>query len=138
MKTQDPEGIILFSKFLEGRNFSNITSTPIYERWDINATYKDKYCYFELKKRPHPHDNKFNDTIIEKNKYEALSLIDSPKTPVYVVNIFNDGYLTVIPLQSPHEEQKTFAQKTNNWDRTRVPKTLISYPNKEKYLYRYE
>lgn len=138
MKSQDPEGILLFTNFLKDRNFTDITSTSNYERWDMNANYKGKYCYFELKKRPHPHDNKYNDTIIEKNKYDALSQIDSLNTPVYVVNIFNDGYLTVIPLQSPHEEQKLFAQKTNNWDRTRVPKTLISYPNEEKYLYRYE
>lgn len=131
----DPERLGLFSDFLANRNFKDITRTSQFCRWDIESTYNKKKYIFEVKYRPHNHDNRFNDSIIEYDKYLALK--EQPH-PAYVVNIFNDGYLTVIPLEAEHELQEKYCQKTNNWERTKVKKTLVSYPNKEKYLYQYE
>lgn len=134
MIQDDEERLGLFSNFLSSYNFDNITRTSQFCRWDIESTYKNTKCLFEVKYRPTNHDNYFNDTIIEYDKYLALK---QQPHKVYVVNIFNDGYLTVIPLEAEHELQEKYCQKTNNWDRTKVKKTLVSYPNLDKYLYNY-
>lgn len=133
---EDLERKELFKQFLEKKGFENVTTTDNFCRHDIEGYYKGDKYYFELKYRPHPHDNKYNDSIIQLDKYEYLLTL--PVNHTYVVNIFNDGYLTVIPVNADHVLQEHFARKTTFWDRTKVKKVLVSYPNKKKYLYSYD
>lgn len=130
MNLNDPEGKCLFANFLINKGFYNIQTTTPFCRWDIEAEYKKQKYYFELKSRTVP-STAYNDAIIQEDKYEALK--DIPNC--YVVNIYTDNLIAVIPVNAEHVEQHHLCQKTNNWDRTRVPKTLISYPLKPEYLH---
>lgn len=132
---EDEEGKHLFTRFLRNLKFENVRLTDQFCRHDIEADFEGRTYYFELKKRPIPH-TKYNDTIIDEDKYLALKQIQSDK--VFVVNIFSDGYLTVVPLMDSKTFIPVMAQKTNNWDRTKVPKKLVSYPNKPNYLWQYD
>lgn len=138
MIEQDVEGKELFSKLLEWYNFTDIKLSGQYDYWDISAIDKEGYlCYFELKKRKAPHNNLYGDTIIEKTKFNHLMNLKNENTKVFVVNIFLDDILTIIPIETPSSEQTVWAQKTSLWDRTKVQKVFISYPNKKDYLFKF-
>ena len=138
MKEQDVEGKELFKRFLEHFGYTDICFTGEFDFYDMYAKDPEgTICYYELKKRTAPHNNPFGDTIIEKPKFNKLKTLQSSNTKVFVVNIFLDNILTIIPLDSPHSEQVVYAQKTNNWSNEKVKKTFISYPNDKEYLYTY-
>lgn len=136
---KDEEGKILLKDVLERHGYSNIQLSPgQYDCYDEVAVNREgKTCYFEIKKRTVPHNNPFGDTIIEKKKFLNLQKLQNDGSKVFVVNIFTDLILTIIPLEDPYSEQTVFAQRTNNWDRDKVKKIFISYPNKPRYLYKY-
>lgn len=138
MIEHDVEGKELFSRLLEWYNFTDIKISGQFDHWDISAIDKEGcLCYFELKKRKAPHNNLYGDTIIEKLKFNHLMNLKNENTKVFVVNIFLDDILTIIPIEAPSSEQTVWAQKTNNWDTTKVKKTFISYPNKKDYLFKF-
>lgn len=130
MNPNDPEGKRLFGNFLISKGFYNIQTTTEFCHWDIEAEYEGQKYYFELKYRSVP-STKYGDAIIQQDKYEALKNLPN----CYIVNIYPDNKVAVIPIDAEHEEQQHLCQKTNNWDRTRVPKTLISYPLKPEYAH---
>ena len=127
MFENDSEGKIYFSNYLKSKGFNIVNFGTEYSCYDIEATYNGDTYYFELKKRNNSSTD-FGDTIIEKGKYEAL---DKLKGKVYIVNFFTDCF-HIFPLHSSHEEQHRFARKTTNWDRTKIHKIFISYPNSDK------
>lgn len=127
MCSNDPEGKIYFSNYLKSKGFNIVDLGTEYSRYDIKATYNGNTYYFELKKRT-VSSTDWNDSIIEKNKYDALDKLDGK---VYIVNLFTDCF-HIFPLHSPHEEQNRYARKTTNWDRTKINKIFISYPNSDK------
>lgn len=136
---KDEEGKILLKDVLERYGYKDVKLSPgQFDCYDETAIDKEgKICYFEIKKRTAPHNNPFGDTIIEKKKFQNLKKLQNDNSKVFVVNIFTDYILTIIPLDAPHSEQTVYAQRTNNWDRDKVKKIFISYPNEKEYQYRY-
>lgn len=129
----DSEGTNYFKHYLENHNLTNvnITSDP-FAAWDIDATYNGNVYYFELKKRDID-SYKWGDSICEQHKVDAVP----DKNRAYLVNLFTDC-ITIIPLTAEHEVQHKRCQKTNNWDKTKVMKNLLSYKNEDKYRHKYE
>ena len=129
--TDDPEGIKLFSKYLIANGFYNIQTTPRLCAHDLEADYDGTTYYFELKKRSIT-STQWGDSICEQHKIDASP--DPNRT--YLVNLFTDC-LTIIPVTAEHEVQRKYCQKTNNWDKHKVLKDLLSYPNKPEYKHDY-
>lgn len=135
----DPEGKILFKKWLERRDFKEVNYK--YDNlchFDITACKNNVKYVFELKKRPIKSDL-WGDNIIQEDKYNFLLPYDndSDNQKVYIVNLFTDC-MYINPLQAPHECQKKYCQKTNNWNRNKVEKILISYPHQNKFRFEYD
>lgn len=130
----DPEGIYWFKEYLERHHFTNINIPDNqYCSFDIEADYRDKHYIFELKNRPCT-STAWNDSIIELSKFNILHHLDGEK---YIVNFFTDCW-HIHNLESEHEEQHHFCQKTNNWSRNKVRKILISYKNTNKTRREYD
>lgn len=131
--TNDIEGVEYFKQYLENHSFTdvNITSNP-YAAWDIDATYNGQTFFFELKKRDID-SYAWGDSICEQHKIDAVPDIKR----AYLVNLFTDC-ITIIPFSTPHQIQHKPCQKTNNWDKTKVMKNLLSYKNEDKYRHKYE
>ena len=129
----DKEGKTFFSHYLEERGYDYVSiPDAVFCPYDIEA-YKDGVRYiFELKNRPIT-STKYGDSIIDSGKYTKLSQLDAK---VYVVNFFTDCF-HIHKLDSFDEKQNHMCQKTNNWDRTKVPRILISYKNKPTTRYEY-
>ena len=134
---EDPEGKETFKEWLIKRDFKdvNIVADELCH-YDIISQKNGVKYVFELKKRPIRSDV-WNDNIIQQDKYEYLLPMDKDNQKVYIVNLFTDC-MYINPLQYDHEEQHKYCQKTNNWDRTRVLKTLISYKHINKHRYEYD
>ena len=131
--THDREGILYFSRYLINKGFYNIQTTTAFTPWDLEADYNGQHYYFELKVRPKVAlDGKYNDTICEKHKLDTTPDINHS----YIVNLFTDK-MSIIPYTAPYEVQHKKCQKTNDWDRTKVVKDLLSFKNEEKYLHDY-
>lgn len=130
--TDDIEGTKFFSKYLIKNGFYNIQTTAEFCGHDLEADYKGKTYYFELKRRDISADT-WGDSICEQHK------IDSTPDPnrTYLVNFFTDCF-TIIPITAQHETQSKMCQKTNNWNRKKVLKNLLCYPNKKEYRHNYE
>ena len=132
--TKDKEGLRYFSHYLISQGFYNIQTTLPYTAWDLEADWKGQHFYFELKVRPKVAlDGIYNDTICEQYKLVATPDINHS----YIVNLFTDK-MSIIPYTAPYEVQYKLCQKTNNWNRNKVMKTILSFRNEEKYLYDYE
>lgn len=132
--TKDKEGLRYFSHYLISQGFYNIQTTLPYTAWDLEADWKGQHFYFELKVRPKVAlDGIYNDTICEQYKLVATPDINHS----YIVNLFADK-MSIIPYTAPYEVQYKLCQKTNNWNRNKVMKTILSFRNEEKYLYDYE
>lgn len=127
----DPEGKVFFSKYLIGRGFYNIQTTTDFCSWDLEAEYKGVKYYFELKRRDII-STAWGDSICEQHKIDSCP----DKKHTYLVNFFTDCF-TVIPITADHQVQHKYCQKTNNWDRRKVMKDLLSYPNKDEYKHSY-
>ena len=123
----DPEGKIFFADYLKSKGFDIVNFGTNYSCYDIEATYNGETYVFELKKRNNASTD-WGDSIIEKGKYEALDKLDGQ---VYLVNLFTDCF-PIFPLHADHEEQNRYARKTTNWDRTKIHKVFISYPNSDE------
>ena len=123
----DPEGKIFFADYLKSKGFDIVNFGTDYSCYDIEATHNGETYFFELKKRNNSSTD-WGDSIIEKGKYEALDKLDGK---VYVVNLFTDCF-HIFPLHADHEEQNRYARKTTNWDRTKIHKVFISYPNSDE------
>lgn len=131
--SKDREGLHYFSQYLIGQGFYNIQTTTQFTPWDLEADWKGHHYYFELKVRPKVAlDGKWNDTICEQYKLVASPDINHS----YIVNLFTDK-MSIIPYTAPYEVQHKFCQKTNDWDKTKVMKDLLSFKNEEKYLHEY-
>lgn len=124
----DPEGIQWFKSYLEENRYTNI-NIPInlYCPYDIEADKDGKHYIFEIKNRPCT-STAFNDTIIELMKFNILKMYDGEK---YVVNFFQDCWY-INNLLDEHEFQTHYAQRTNNWNRDKVKKILVSYKHREE------
>lgn len=124
----DTEKKLYFKEYLESQGFTNIDipSDP-YCIYDISGTLDNTEYYYELKVRSVT-STQYGDSIIELSKYNNLKGLQSP---VYVVNFFTDCF-HIHPLLSEHENQDHYCQKTNNWDRHKIRKVLISYKNTNK------
>ena len=132
--TKDKAGLRSFSHYLISQGFYNIQTTLPYTAWDLEADWKGQHFYFELKVRPKVAlDGTYNDTICEQYKLVATPDINHS----YIVNLFTDK-MSIIPYTAPYEVQYKLCQKTNNWNRNKVMKTILSFRNEEKYLYDYE
>lgn len=120
----------IVAEFLERNDFENVQETDERVCYDLFG-YKDGIlCRFEVKGRTFP-STKYNDTTIEKRKYDLLSKFEN----VYVVSLFTDNKITVVPLDAPHTEFVRTAAKQTYWaDKTPVKKTFISYKN-DSYIY---
>lgn len=132
----DSEGKIFFIDKLEKSGFNNVTTTDQYSYYDIEGEWNGIKYYFELKNRP-CESTLYNDSIIEKTKYDNLYQLNKEHNSVFIVNFFTDCY-HIHHLLSPHTTQNHYCQKTNNWNRTKVPKTLISYMNTNKTRREYD
>lgn len=131
---KDPEGKHYFKEWLENHQFSDVILTSNqYSNYDIVAQKDGETYIYELKNRP-CYSTAYNDSIIELTKYDSLRSYAGHK---YVVNFFKDCFY-IVELEEEHELQTYMCQKTNNWDRTRVKKTLVSYKHKEINKYEYE
>lgn len=134
MFENDEEGKKFFANYLISNGFHDVTTTLPFTEWDLEATKDDIVYYFELKVRPKPAiDGKWNDSICEQNKLDTVPDLHH----AYLVNFFTDCF-TVIPMKAEHTVQHKPCQKTNNWNRKKVMKDLLSYPNLEKYKHKYE
>ena len=131
--TDDIEGKQYFSQYLKHNGYDHISiPDAIFCPYDIEA-YKGGVRYiFELKNRPIT-STRYGDSIIDSGKYNKLSKLDAD---VYIVNFFTDCF-HIHRLDSFDEKQNHMCQKTNNWDRTKVARTLISYKNKSTTRYEY-
>ena len=124
----DPEGIQWFKSYLEENRYTNINiPTNPYSPYDIEADKDGKHYLFEIKNRPCT-STAFNDTIIELMKFNILRGYNCEK---YVVNFFKDCWY-INNLLDEHEFQTHYAQRTNNWNRDKVKKILVSYKHKEE------
>lgn len=133
-KTTDPEGIQWFKEWLDRKGFTNITIPQNeFSYYDIEADKGDKHYIFELKSRPCT-SYAFNDSIIELQKFNILKQFSGEK---YVVNFFTDCF-HIHELGSQHEFQDHFAQATNNWNRNKIRKVLVSYKNTNKSRKEYD
>lgn len=133
-KTTDPEGKIWFSGWLESKHFTNITiPEDPHCYYDIEADKGDKHYIFELKSRPCT-SYAFNDSIIELQKFNILKQFNGEK---YLVTFFTDCF-HIHELGSEHTFQDHFAQATNNWNRNKIRKVLVSYKNTNKTRNEYD
>ena len=131
--TNDAEGKEYFAQYLTDHQFSDVHITSdTYAAWDVDGTYSGQVYYFELKKRDID-SYQWGDSICEKHKIDAVP----DKKHAYLVNLFTDC-LTIIPLTASYEVQHKYCQKTNNWDRRKVIKDLLSFKNEDKYRHPYE
>lgn len=126
-KATDPEGKIWFSGWLESKHFTNITiSEDQYSPYDISADKDGKHYIFEIKNRPCT-SYAYNDNIIELSKFNILHTLAGEK---YIINFFTDCFY-ISGIDDEHELQSHFCQKTNNWNRNKVRKVLVSYKHNE-------
>lgn len=126
-KTTDPEGKIWFSGWLESKHFTNITiPEDQYSPYDISADKDGKHYIFEIKNRPCT-SYAYNDNIIELSKFNILHTLAGEK---YIINFFTDCFY-ISGIDDEHELQSHFCQKTNNWNRNKVRKVLVSYKHNE-------
>lgn len=118
--------------FLESIGFEDVQETNERTCYDLFG-YKDGQLYrFEVKGRTFE-STKYGDTTIEKCKYDRLSRFEN----VYIVSVFTDNKITLVPLDAPHTEFTRYASYTTYWtNKTIIPKTFVSYKN-EKYIYEY-
>ena len=129
----DIEGKIFFSHYLESKGYDHISiPDAVFCPYDIEAYRNGQRYIFELKNRTVT-STQYGDSIIDSGKYSKLSQLDAK---VYIVNFFTDCF-HVHKLDSYDERQNHMCQKTNNWDRTKVPRILISYKNKQSTKYEY-
>lgn len=129
----DPEGILWFKSYLEKNRFTDIyIPTNPYSPYDIEADKDGKHYLFELKVRPCT-SYAFNDSIIELQKFNILKGYDGEK---YVINFFKDCWYAH-ELLDEHEFQTHYAQRTNNWNRDKVKKILVSYKHREENKHEY-
>ena len=128
----DPEGIQWFKSYLEKNRYTNINiPTNPYSPYDIEADKDGKHYLFEIKNRNRykiTNSYDWGDTIIDQSKYIILSTY---KDQVYVVNLFNDC-MCIHKLEDEHEFQTHYAQRTNNWNRDKIKKILVSYKHREE------
>lgn len=124
----DPEGVLWFKSYLESKHFENIhIPEDKFSPYDIEADKDGKHYIFEIKNRSCT-STTWNDSIIESTKFNVLHHLKGEK---YVVNLFTDCF-HIHNLESEHEEQHHMCQKTNNWNRNKVHKILISYKNTQQ------
>lgn len=133
-KTTDPEGKIWFSEWLDKKHFTNITiPTDPHCYYDIEADKDGKHYIFEIKNRPCS-SVAWGDSIIELSKFNILKTFSGEK---YIVNFFTDCF-HLHHLESDHQLQNRFCQRTNNWDRNKIKKVLVSYKNTNKTKHEYD
>lgn len=129
----DPEGIRWFESYLRKNGFINIQLPPTcFYPFDLQADKDGTHYYFELKLRP-CHSTAFNDSIIELQKYNTLRGYNGEKK---IINFFNDCFY-IVDIFDDHEYQTHYAQRTNNWNRDKVKKILVSYKHKESNKHNY-
>lgn len=135
-KQTDPEKKEYFVYWLRKNGYENIvTPKDEYCIYDISATKGGKQYIFELKKRTCLSTD-YGDTIISMYKYRMLESFHNAGYKVKVVNLFKDC-IHIHDWDSPKEFQDHYAQKTNNWNRSKTRKILVSYKNSKdsKYIY---
>lgn len=123
----DPEGKEFFKRYLQSNGFEDINTTSKMAFYDMYAKKDGITYFFELKYRPIT-STQWGDSIIESIKYDKLKTLGDN---VYVVNFFTDCF-HIHKLDSQYQLQEWMCQKTNNWDRHKVRKVLVSYTNTDK------
>ena len=129
----DPEGKIWFAGWLENHHYKNvkIIENP-YSPYDIEADKDGKHYVYELKARP-INSYAWNDSIIELQKFNILKNLGDER---YIVNFFHDCFY-IVDLFEDHEFQDHYCQRTNNWNRDKIKKILVSYKHKNENRYEY-
>ena len=117
--------------FLESIGFEDVQETNERTCYDLFG-YKEGQLYrFEIKGRTFP-STKYGDTTIEKCKYDLLSKFEN----VFVVSVFTDDKISLVPIEAPHTEFTRVASYTTYWaNKTPVKKTFVSYKNTQETLY---
>lgn len=117
--------------FLESIGFEDVQETNERVCYDLFGYKDDQLWRFEIKARTFP-STKYGDTTIEKCKYDLLSKFDN----VYVISVFTDDKISLVPLEAPHTEFTRVAAYTTYWaNKTPVKKTFVSYKNTLETLY---
>lgn len=129
---------VLFSKFLIERDFYDIQTTMKGWSWDLEAKKNGVRYYFEIKdRRPRFASDTKGDTIIETLKFDRI-MKDCPEPKkMYIVNVFTDDKISIFPLLSERHTEDHLSRKTTYWGGNKVPKTFVSYINRQPYLYDY-
>lgn len=123
---EDSEGKEVWMRYLMKQGYENIViPRDEYNIYDMSAEKGGKTYIFELKKRPCK-STAFNDNIIELQKFHMLKSFSNTGYPTKIVNIFEDC-IYINDLNTEHEFQDHFAQRTNNWNRDKIKKVLVSY-----------
>lgn len=136
-KQTDPEKKEYFVQWLRKEGYTNIAvPKDEYNIYDISAVKGGKQYIFELKLRSCL-STTFNDSIIEIPKYNMLKAFSNTGYEVRIVNLFVDC-IHIHNMLSEREYQDHWAQKTNNWDRTKTKKILVSYKNTEETKFQYK
>lgn len=135
-RVDDPEKKGYFEWWLMQNGYKNIaTPKDEYNIYDISAEKDGETYIFELKNRDCKSTD-FGDTIIELPKYNMLKVFSNTGYKVKIVNFFEDC-IHIHDHLSPHTFEDHYAQKTNNWCRDKIKKTLVSYKNTPDSLYPY-
>lgn len=124
-----------FLNILKESNYTtnSISTTDEFCHWDIEATNKNGITYtFELKNRTDIDSHKYNDNIFETTKLDASNDLSRS----FLVSLFKDCYV-VHRLDEPHTITTMKCQRTNNWDKTRILKTIVHYTTDDNHRHPY-
>lgn len=140
MKFQtEKESIDYFCNQLEYSGFTGIDCTQVtdkYSYYDISATYKEKKCRFELKRRDlNSYD--YGDSIIELSKYGKFidDIVNEKINHGFVVSFFNDVY-TIDNITHTHSIDQWMANATTEFEnRNKKTKWFVRYQQEKKFEY---
>lgn len=133
------ESIEFFCHQLEYSGFTNVQATQLinqYCHYDVQATYNNKKCRFELKRRDFESFT-YNDSVIEYSKYKEFveDIINGQIYKGFVVSFFNDIY-TIDDICSEHTLSIKQAAKTTEFDQhAKINKTFVHYQQEKKFQY---
>lgn len=133
------DSIKFFCNQLEYSGFTSVDCTQVEDKYcyyDIQATYNNKKCRFELKRRDMTSD-KYGDSVLEFSKYGKFvdDIVNEKIYKGFVVSFFDDIY-TIDDITHNHFLDQKKAPATTEFENTnKKNKWFVHFKQEKKFQY---